>query len=383
MNMNKSIILGILLVSLLFFGCINDRVEKVYEYSKGTYEYVRDEVNEKRYMNITSDENSSTILINAIKGDGISTGKGTFLFPLKKYGINLEGAGIYSKEFIRLTNQQIQFIEPFDGGGYPREEIYLTPIISDNGDQKKVSLFNAVYIYTNSQDWCIQDSETIYLLGQRYNLSELQNNSAFLGDDKWKVTKEYPKIYNEKYVCVNRIIISMNGYFDDIKEGDQISLFGNNNIIVVEFKDLETGPKLKIIATKPKQEVIKQGFIYDQNYSNSTQINQTWQTNASNTTFEELVKISSLKQRIYLNQNLSVGNKTYEFCGYSVTTEPNLRTQVALCENSNKAKGVYLPIKLNTTVNNQTVYVENLYTIDITKNQTKNDSYIEVVIFNK
>lgn len=186
-------------------------------------------------MEVSGDENLAVIKISAAESDG------GWQFPLEMYDEEFESVGLYSDSFIQLNRSHVPFLA--EG-----EAVWLTPTIDDG----KGVLFNA--IHSNEIEGC--NASTVMILGKNYDVPALKSCSNFENDDRWKIALD------EKDGCLKRIVIHMEGYFYDVESDEQISLFRNDNALLIQFKDLEGEPKVRLIATKPppqESEVRKRG----------------------------------------------------------------------------------------------------------------------------
>jgi len=175
-------------------------------------------------ISVRGDENISVVTAKAEQSGG------KWRFPMTDYDGQFESVGLYSTAFIRLDRSRIGWL----GNG---EAVWLT-VYRGNGSGV---LFNA--IYSNEMIDCA--SGRIGILGKDYALSELQDKSSFQLDDKWKVARD------PDAACPKRIIIYLDGYFDGMKNGEYLSLFRNDNTVLLGFKDLGAEPELEVIAAKP------------------------------------------------------------------------------------------------------------------------------------
>jgi len=155
---------------------------------------------------------------------------GKWLFPMQDYNDEFMFAGLYSDSFVMLNNSQIRWMND-------NESIWLT-IYKGNGSGV---LFNA--IYSDEIDNC--GTNGVEILGKNYSVSQFRNGSSFGSDDKWKVS------IDGTASCPRRIIIYLDGYIDGLKDNDQISLFRNDNTILLQFTSMTSQPQAMIIATKP------------------------------------------------------------------------------------------------------------------------------------
>lgn len=172
------------------------------------------------------DDNISVVTVR-------STNKsGKWLFPAQDYDDEFLFAGLHSDSFMMLNHTQIRWLDD-------NEAIWLT-LMRWNGSGV---LFNAVY--SNRIATC--NASGISILGKEYPLSQLKNGSSFLNDDKWKVAVE------SENGCAKRVIIYLDGYFDGLKESDQIPLFRNDNTILLQFGNLASEPEATVIGTRPPE----------------------------------------------------------------------------------------------------------------------------------
>lgn len=181
-------------------------------------------VESEGYITVTGNDTHSIVTIRAAEAGG------GWQFPLQDYDDEFLFAGLHSDSFIRLDNTQIPWLR--DG-----EEIWLTPMVR-TGNQ--AILFNAIY----SIDLDCDDA-AVPILGKVYSRAQLRDGSAFEGDDKWKVAWE-----NEG--CPARAIVYLDGYFYDMKDGEEIPLFKNDGTVSFRFERLDSGPVIKVIATEPE-----------------------------------------------------------------------------------------------------------------------------------
>ncbi len=155
---------------------------------------------------------------------------GRMLFPMEDYPGRFLWANIHSASFVQLNKSHISWLDD-------DESLWLT-IYRGNGSGV---LFNAVY----EKDVSDCGSGPVRMLGKEYKASELRNGSAFLFDDKWKLALK------KDSTCLKRVLVYLDGYFDGIIEGEQLSLFRNDNAILLEFVGLDGQPEARIVATKP------------------------------------------------------------------------------------------------------------------------------------
>lgn len=232
--MQNSVILAILLIFILLFGCTattQNPKEKLMPKEQLFDNISSANITNQSQSYIKTEENGN---VTKVTIESFSNA-GKNVFPLQKYPKQFERVGLYSEDFIRLNKSQIKTLA--EG-----EEIWLTPGIRRDG---KGVLSNAIYSrYLNAD--C--SDKNITILGKTYDITKLNQNAAFEKDDKWKVIYEYKDYTN---TCKTKIIIAMNGYFEGLEEGEQISLFRNDNTVLLSFKDLNSTelPKVGIIYT--------------------------------------------------------------------------------------------------------------------------------------
>lgn len=179
---------------------------------------------------IRGNANHSYIEIYASKVNG------KWQFPLKRYERQFVDVNLHNERFIELGE------EVYTSAWRPwlldeNEAIWLTPMIQNNSGE----LINAIY----SKEISSCNPSEIKILGKTYKMEELKHDSSFNNDDKWKI------LLDKEGSCLQRLIINMNGYFYNIKEGEQIRLFRNDNTIVLSFNELKGEPNIKIISSKP------------------------------------------------------------------------------------------------------------------------------------
>ncbi len=224
-GMKKLILISFLILAL--FGCTKTAEKSLIDNQMALNQTIEaNNLSADNLITVTGDENIAKI---EIKSSNLQ-------FPLKKYEKQFVNVGLHSEAFIKLDKSHIAFLDD-------NEAIWLTPMIRNNSGV----LFNA--IYSKDVDSC--KSAYISILGKSYNLGSLKNASSFRGDDKWKILFDYNGTY-----CIKRLIIYMDGYFYNLKEGEQINLFRNDNTMVLSFQ-LEEEQKIKITAVKPVEEIKK------------------------------------------------------------------------------------------------------------------------------
>lgn len=217
--MKKLILISFLILAL--FGCTKTAEKSLIDNQMALNQTIEaNNLSADNLITVTGDENIAKI---EIKSSNLQ-------FPLKKYEKQFVNVGLHSEAFIKLDKSHIAFLDD-------NEAIWLTPMIRNNSGV----LFNAIY----SQDVDSCKSAHVNILGKDYNLGALKNASSFRGDDKWKILFDYNGTY-----CIKRVIIYMDGYFYNLKDGEQINLFRNDNTLVLSF-ELETEPKIRITAVRP------------------------------------------------------------------------------------------------------------------------------------
>jgi len=175
---------------------------------------------------ISISENQSAVMV-LIR----STGSGP-RFALGEYQDEFIRFGMHSDSFIRLDQSRISTLNE-------SESLWLMPMLRNGSGV----LFNA--IYSNDVSDC--NTQSIDILGKRYLVSQLQNGSAFESDDKWKVGLDYED------GCLKRVVVYLDGYFYDLKDGEQLSLFGNDERIMFGFMNLSSQPAFEVVAAKGDQ----------------------------------------------------------------------------------------------------------------------------------
>ena len=223
---------------------------------------------------VGNDANTYTVNITAIPADGlISTSgnenlsvvrigskfdNGRWKFPHQSYPGEFTDAGLYSDTFLMLNKSLLMTLDE-------NEAIWLT---AGMGNDNQTVLFNA--IYSNEVFGC--GGASVRILGRDYPISTLHDGSSFGNDDRWKV-----KLLKNG-TCLKRVIIYMDGYFSDLKDGDEISLFRSDNAVLFGFKDIVKKPNIEVIGTRPPQETlinqntaaINQPIIQNESFSNDT-----------------------------------------------------------------------------------------------------------------
>lgn len=195
-------------------------------------------------ITLSGDEKLSVVTMRAVE-----TGSG-WQFPLSDYDNEFLSIGLHSDSFIQLNSSHI----PWLGDG---ERIWLTPMLRNGSG----TLFNAIYSKEVDCNATIVD-----ILGKEYRMSELGYGGRFENDDKWQVRVEVqeivpPNMTEEERVryelssyrefCPKRVVIYLDGYFYDVKEGDQINLFRNDNTVLFKFVNLQGEPRVEVVATRP------------------------------------------------------------------------------------------------------------------------------------
>ena len=153
-------------------------------------------------------------------------------FPVGEHEDEFIEAGLHSDSFIRLNSSQLMLLDD-------EESVWIHPMI-ESGD--KAVLFDAVY--AREIDNCSVGQ--VKILGKEYAVQELVDDSSFESDDKWKM------VLVEEQGCLSRIIVYLDGYFYDLEDDDQISLFRNDNTILFRFDGIGGQPYVEIIGTGKK-----------------------------------------------------------------------------------------------------------------------------------
>lgn len=217
-----------IIATLLVAGCVtpSEEVEMEKELAQELEEYP--EVTDEGLITVKGNEDVRVVTIKATEKGG------NWYFPLEDYEDEFLSVGLHSDSFIKLDSTYMELLDE-------NEAIWLIPMVEDENEGV---LFDA--IYSREIENC--NIFPLKILGKEYELSQLENGSAFENDDKWKVLLEYGD------TCVERVVIYLDGYFYDLKDDDQINLFRNDNTILFRFKNLENSPQADIIATKPLEQ---------------------------------------------------------------------------------------------------------------------------------
>lgn len=220
----KRVLLALAFGLLLAYGCLTqDEGDLTKEELRGKIPEMAESPS-SGLITVSGDANLSVVKIEASrKGAG-------WQFPIEDHEDEFIRIGLHSDSFIRLNSSQLMFLDE-------EEAIWLHPMAEGNG----TVLFDA--IYSRDIDNCSADA--VRLLGKDYGATHLVNGSTFESDDKWKVGLE------KKYGCLERIVIYLDGYFYDLGEGDQISLFRNDNTILFVPDSSGGAPAVRIIGTAP------------------------------------------------------------------------------------------------------------------------------------
>jgi hypothetical protein len=171
---------------------------------------------------------SGNIQVIEVKAENVS---GRWKFPLENRTDEFIDIGFHSDVYIVLNNSHVKFLDN-------NESIWITPLVKD----ERMMLFNA--LYAREVDSCKE--KQVAVLGKTYAVDTLKNGSSFEFDDKWKIAWE------EEGGCRKRLIIYMDGYYSDLKEGEQINLFRNDNTLLLKVTKNPEEQMMEIIATKPR-----------------------------------------------------------------------------------------------------------------------------------
>lgn len=223
--MKKTII--VILFAFLIFGCTLSQKDSVTIQPNLNQTIRANGLPLKDAITISGDERIATVSIAASKTSD------QWQFPLTSYSQPFADVGLYSDAFIKLDNTKVKILD--DG-----ESIWLTPLVRNGSGV----LFNAIY----SKELTECNPEKVNILGKYYRLSDLASSTSFRNDDRWKLS------FDHDGNCVSRIVVYMDGYFSNLKDDEQVSLFRNDNTILISFKNLENNPELKIIGTKVLEE---------------------------------------------------------------------------------------------------------------------------------
>ncbi|MBI5223888.1 hypothetical protein HY990_05715 [Candidatus Micrarchaeota archaeon] len=167
-------------------------------------------------------------------------------FPLSDYPGVFDGVGIASDSFVRINRTLLKGLDP-------SENIWITSYIRGKSHNGTV-LFNAIY----SKEISDPNATSMMILGKNYSLDYLGQKSslAFESDDKWKIKLEGNCTVSEPTSSYcgfkpTRVVIYLDGYFSDLKEGEQVNLFRNDNSVLFKFVDLKLAPAFELIYTHP------------------------------------------------------------------------------------------------------------------------------------
>lgn len=231
------VILGIM---VLLFGCIATNGEEAQEpLPTGN---VSEEASLEEYIEISFEDGTQIIEISAFED---STGWNfpeeyaqnmEWYFPLKIYEDEFVSIGQYQDYFIKLDEEYVPSLA--DG-----ESIWLYPMVVKNSSGQEGENVGILFKAFHSNDvGC--NTEIINILGKTYHVENFEDGSSFLNDDKWKVALDY------EGECLKRVIIYLDGYFYDLKDGERTDLFFNDGTLTLEFHDLKNKPKIVIKLTQ-------------------------------------------------------------------------------------------------------------------------------------
>ncbi|MBI5046418.1 hypothetical protein HZC07_01670 [Candidatus Micrarchaeota archaeon] len=228
----------LLAVFVLLFGCMGNNTPDLttgintnISINSSNSQNLSD-INPQDYLKLSENGNVETAALLSINQNG------KVVFPFASdYAGQFDSLGLYSDYFIHLNRSQFKLLNE-------NESIWITPGVTENGGL----LFNAIYsttVYSCTNKMYGSTPPNITILGKQYPYSLVyQNGSSFEKDDKWKVR------FEQGTNCTGRLIIYLDGYFDKLTSKDQISLFRNDNTVLVQFVDLDTQPKMKVILSK-------------------------------------------------------------------------------------------------------------------------------------
>jgi hypothetical protein len=221
----RNVVYGIFMM-LMLLGCVTQPAEE--RLDEKELEAELDNVTtvpDEDLISLSGDENLSVVSISASQ-----VGK-RWQFPLGNHTDEFIEVGIHSDAFIMLNNTHLMFLED-------DEAVWLTPMIKD-GNQ--TVLFNAVY----SKEVVDCGADSLSILGKQYDAEGFTDGESFELDDKWKVGLE------KEDGCLERVVIYLDGYFYDLEEDEQVSLFRNDNTILFGFRGMDENPEVRIVATRP------------------------------------------------------------------------------------------------------------------------------------
>lgn len=243
-------ILGIVLLAILLLGCVISPSTKVADKSTLGYEIN----NSVKYGLSSSDfssggnEQLSTLSIYSKRTNE------RWQFPLSDYNNQFEAVGLASDSFVRINNSLLKGLDK-------EEEIWITPYIRE---ANHTLLFNAIYSRPIPQG-----SDYIMILGKNYSVAALSEKSysAFELDDKWKIRVEGNCESDNPLSSYcdfkpTKIVIFLDGYLSDLKDGEQINLFRNDNTVLFQFDGINSKPNIKLVYTKPVSSLLQSPSLY-------------------------------------------------------------------------------------------------------------------------
>ena len=146
-------------------------------------------------------------------------------------------------------------------------------------------------------------------------------------------------------------------------------------------KPKETEPKIEEIKNELETEIEDIEIPEELEIQNQTDLEIILDNGHEGESETEIIEPANKTITLYYGENVTIGSHYYVFCGYSAMLGQIQRTIIAFCEDGKQYKGIHMPIGQNVSLENQTLFVHRLFAADITKNESRNQSYIEVSIF--
>jgi len=154
----------------------------------------------------------------------------------------------YEEKYIKIGGDELSFLSDYKNGYSEKQNIWLT--VGMKGGKGEV--YNAVYSAGfEGLDLCSGfPKKKIIFLGEEYEITDFEHGGSlelngnvvledggFLKEDKWKVLLLWDWSEEcEKNSVLKKILVYTPGYFYGIEEGEEIELFGSEDIFL-EFKN--------------------------------------------------------------------------------------------------------------------------------------------------
>jgi hypothetical protein len=252
--MKRMMVFG-LLIGLMLFGCVIPPAPEGNESAKNV-----------TLANISNaPEPGDTFAVKAVNGK----------FTITDYNFSdnsnpfSDGAGgdlgKKSAAFIKIDENNLTFLS--SDCKNEKQAFWIHPMIKGEGGGRNGVIFNAVYTadfngtcpqirflgkdYTLIMFDASQSDSSRIVRGGNIELREigsgkiiaLKDGSSFNNDDRWKV------VLGWKSGRLTKIVIYMEGYFYEIKEDEEIPLFGTDKVIA-KFENLGTEPTFKLTTAE-------------------------------------------------------------------------------------------------------------------------------------